>query len=143
MFEVGISELALIGVIALIVLGPERLPKAARMAGALLRRLRGSWSSLRIELEREVAADELKRSLRDVSRSVQEVNPAHALRNAAQEVTDVIDELKNPYRHGELSAEENDRSRQALDQAAIDVVPPDPSDRVAGREGEPRKPDLA
>jgi sec-independent protein translocase protein TatB len=99
MFDVGISELALIGVVALIVLGPERLPKAARMAGALLRRLRGSWNSLRYELEREVAADELKRSMRDVASAVQDVNPVEAVREAATEVSDgvakVVDDIKN------------------------------------------------
>jgi sec-independent protein translocase protein TatB len=99
MFDVGISELALIGVVALIVLGPERLPKAARMAGALLRRLRGSWNSLRYELEREVAADELKRSMRDVASAVQDVNPVAAVREAAAEVsegvTQVVDDIKN------------------------------------------------
>ncbi len=87
MFEVGISELALIGVVALIVLGPERLPKAARMAGALLRRLRGSWNSLRVELEREVAADELKRSLRDVSAAVHDANPIEAVRDVVNDAT--------------------------------------------------------
>lgn len=96
MFEVGISELALIGVIALIVLGPERLPKAARMAGALLRRLRGSWTSLRYELEREVAADEIKRSLREVNASVQEANPALVLRQAADDVAAIVEDVKKP-----------------------------------------------
>jgi sec-independent protein translocase protein TatB len=100
MFDVGISELALIGVVALIVLGPERLPKAARMAGMLLRRLRGSWNSLRSELEREVAADELKRSLRDVSQSVQAANPVEAVREAAEsavgEVTQAVENVDRP-----------------------------------------------
>jgi sec-independent protein translocase protein TatB len=100
MFDVGISELALIGVVALIVLGPERLPKAARMAGALLRRLRGSWNSLRYELEREVAADELKRSLRDVGTAVQDANPIEAVREAAAEVSagvnKVVEDVNRP-----------------------------------------------
>ncbi len=93
MFDIGISELALIGVVALVVLGPERLPKAARMAGALLRRLRGSWSSLRHELEREVAADELKRSLRDVSQAVQDANPTRVVQQAADEVATIARDI--------------------------------------------------
>jgi len=64
MFDVGFSELLLIGVVALLVLGPERLPRAARMAGLWMRRARASWYSVRAELERELADDELKRSLR-------------------------------------------------------------------------------
>jgi sec-independent protein translocase protein TatB len=65
MFDVGFSELVLIGVVALVVLGPERLPGAARTAGTLLRRARASWASVKAEVEREVAAEELKRSLRE------------------------------------------------------------------------------
>ena len=61
MFEVGFSEIAVIAVIALIVLGPERLPKAARMAGTFLRKARRSFESLKLEVERELEADELKK----------------------------------------------------------------------------------
>ena len=61
MFEVGFSEIAVIAVIALIVLGPERLPKAARMVGTFLRKARGSFESLKHEVERELEADELKK----------------------------------------------------------------------------------
>ncbi|MGA9421304.1 MAG: twin-arginine translocase TatA/TatE family subunit, partial [Rhodanobacteraceae bacterium] len=42
MFDIGFSEIALIAVTALLVLGPERLPRAARTLGALLRRARSS-----------------------------------------------------------------------------------------------------
>src|SRR5437764_1493467 len=58
MFEIGFSELALIAIVALLVLGPERLPTAARTVGSLLRRARTSWSSLRDEIERELAIKE-------------------------------------------------------------------------------------
>lgn len=65
MFDVGFSELVLIGVVALVVLGPERLPGAARTVGTILRRARASWASVKAEVEREVTAEELKRSLRE------------------------------------------------------------------------------
>ena len=58
MFEIGFSELALVAIVALLVLGPERLPAAARTVGSLLRRARTSWSSLREEIERELALKE-------------------------------------------------------------------------------------
>jgi sec-independent protein translocase protein TatB len=72
MFDIGTGELGLIAVIALLVLGPERLPGAARTAGALLRRARQSWNNVRDEIERELAAEELKQS---VKRTVDEINP--------------------------------------------------------------------
>jgi sec-independent protein translocase protein TatB len=64
MFDVGMGEIGLIAVVALLVLGPERLPRAARTAGALLRKARQSWQSVRVEIERELAAEELKRSIK-------------------------------------------------------------------------------
>lgn len=64
MFDIGFSELLLIGVVALIVLGPERLPKAARFAGLWVRRARAQWYSVRAELENELADEELRRSLK-------------------------------------------------------------------------------
>ena len=43
MFDIGFSELLVIAVVALLVLGPERLPKAARYAGLWVRKARGHW----------------------------------------------------------------------------------------------------
>ena len=65
MFDLGFSELLLIAVVALVVLGPERLPKATRFAGLWVRRARAQWHSVKSELERELAADEMKRSLQE------------------------------------------------------------------------------
>jgi len=52
-----------IAIVALLVLGPERLPKAARFVGLWVRRARAQWYSVKSELEDELADDELKRSL--------------------------------------------------------------------------------
>jgi sec-independent protein translocase protein TatB len=65
MFGISSGELFFIAIIALIVLGPERLPKVARLAGMWVRRARNQWHSVKDELERELAAEELKRSLHD------------------------------------------------------------------------------
>lgn len=64
MFDLSMAEIGVIGVVALLVLGPERLPKAARMVGFYVRKARQSWYSVRSEFERELAAEELKRSLK-------------------------------------------------------------------------------
>lgn len=74
MFGVGFSELLVVAVIALLVLGPERLPKAARFAGLWVRRARAQWYSVKSELERELAADELRRTLADPGRELQAVS---------------------------------------------------------------------
>lgn len=72
MFDIGFSELLVIAVVALVVLGPERLPKAARFAGLWVRRARAQWDSVKQELERELEAEELKRSLHDVQSSLRQ-----------------------------------------------------------------------
>ncbi|MGQ4660674.1 Sec-independent protein translocase protein TatB [Lysobacter sp. F6437] len=64
MFDIGFSELFLVAVVALLVLGPERLPKAARFAGLWVRRARAQWYSVKSELENELADEELRRNLR-------------------------------------------------------------------------------
>ncbi len=64
MFDVGFSELILIGVVALLVLGPERLPKLARDVGRWVGRARRYMNHVREEIDREVELSELRR-LRD------------------------------------------------------------------------------
>lgn len=61
MLDFSFSEIGLVAIVALLALGPERLPKAARTAGALVRRARASWQNVRDEIEREFAADDLMR----------------------------------------------------------------------------------
>jgi sec-independent protein translocase protein TatB len=65
MFDIGFSELLVLAVVALLVLGPERLPRAARFAGLWMRRARAQWYSVKSELEHELATEELRRSLRE------------------------------------------------------------------------------
>lgn len=63
MFDVGFSEMLVIAVVALVVLGPERLPKAARFAGLWLRKARAQWYAVKAELEAELANEQLRREL--------------------------------------------------------------------------------
>lgn len=74
MFDIGFSELFLIAIVALVVLGPERLPKAARFAGLWVRRARNQWASVKSELERELAADEFKRTLHDTESAMRDID---------------------------------------------------------------------
>lgn len=60
MFDVGFSELMVIALVALIVIGPERLPKVARTAGLLLGRLQRYVSDVKADISREMQLEELK-----------------------------------------------------------------------------------
>jgi sec-independent protein translocase protein TatB len=70
MFDVGFAELLIIAVVALFVLGPERLPKAARFTGLWVRKARAQWYAVKSELELELAQDEMKKHLQSVENSI-------------------------------------------------------------------------
>lgn len=87
MFDVGFSELLLVGLVALLVLGPERLPLAARTAGLWVGRIKRSFGALKAEVEREIGADEIRRQLhnerileleREMNRNLLDDKPADA-----------------------------------------------------------------
>src|SRR5688500_17679486 len=103
MFDIGFSEIFVIAIVALLVLGPERLPKAARFAGLWVRRARAQWHSVKSELENELAAEELKRSLRDTQDS---------LREAQQSFNEGLDEARNRIQREQESLQ---RELDALD----------------------------
>ncbi|HKM36688.1 MAG TPA: Sec-independent protein translocase protein TatB [Thiopseudomonas sp.] len=63
MFDIGFSELILIGIVALLVLGPDRLPGAARVAGMWVGRLKRGFNSVKEDVERELGADDIRREL--------------------------------------------------------------------------------
>jgi sec-independent protein translocase protein TatB len=75
MFDVGFFELLLIGVVALLVVGPERLPKLARTAGMWMGRGRRFLSSVKQDIDREIKADELRQILDKQKQS----NPLHEI----------------------------------------------------------------
>ncbi|TKR29229.1 twin-arginine translocase subunit TatB [Luteimonas gilva] len=88
MFDIGFSELLIIAVVALIVLGPERLPKAARFAGLWVRRARAQWNSVKDELERDLAHEELKRNLQDTR---------ELMRQADQDLRDQGERIRHDF----------------------------------------------
>lgn len=63
MFDIGFPELLIVSVVALLVLGPERLPEALRTLGLWFGRMRRSFSAVKIEIEREIGMDEVRRQL--------------------------------------------------------------------------------
>jgi len=80
MFDVGFWELALIAVVTLLVVGPERLPKVARTAGLWIGRGRRMLSAVKAEIDQEIKAGELKEILEKQARS----NPLETILDDAQ-----------------------------------------------------------
>ncbi len=74
MFDIGFSEMMVIAVVALIVIGPERLPKVARTAGLLLGRLQRYVNDVKSDINREMQLEELKKlqaQVQDSARSIE------------------------------------------------------------------------
>ena len=114
MFDIGFSELLVIAVVALLVLGPERLPKAARFAGLWVRKARQQWYSVKSEFERDLAADELQRSLKETRES---------LRQAEEQLRGGVDSFRSQVEKGLTGA--------AVTGAAVTAAP----DALPGPEG--------
>lgn len=101
MFDVSFFELAVIGLVALLALGPERLPGAARTLGALLRRARASWFNLKSELERELDAEALRRPFGEAQREIEQ--PFDLLGRSLREVSQTLDPKRLTRKAGLLS----------------------------------------
>lgn len=65
MFDIGFAELLIIGVVALIVIGPERLPGAVRSANAWISRIRKSFNDIKRDVQQELHNDAVLRDLRE------------------------------------------------------------------------------
>ncbi|WP_028218442.1 Sec-independent protein translocase protein TatB [Paraburkholderia oxyphila] len=73
MLDLGLTKMALIGVVALVVLGPERLPRVARTAGALFGRAQRYINDVKAEVTREIELDELRRMKGEFEQAAQNV----------------------------------------------------------------------
>ena len=114
MFDIGFSEIVVIGVVALVVIGPERLPKTARTLGHLFGRLQRYVNEVKADINREMELDELRKLKQQVQGAAQDLQ---------QSVTSAATEFQSGVRGVEQQL--NDAAREA--QIATDpgaVTPP-------------------
>lgn len=76
MFDIGFTEMLIIGVVALLVIGPERLPSVARTAGGYFAKLRRFVTNIRADVEREFRTEELQRMLQEQQTELQSLKEA-------------------------------------------------------------------
>ncbi len=101
MFDIGFWELSLLALVALLVVGPERLPKLARTAGMWLGKGRRLINSVRADIERELKAEELKKILDEQARNnpleeiVDETN--RTLRGIEKDATESVSEARKQF----------------------------------------------
>jgi len=100
MFGISFSELLLVGLVALLVLGPDRLPGAARTAGLWIGRLKRSFNAIKTEVERELGADEIRRQLHN-EHILQMEQEAKKLMAPLTDLQDQAREAFNPPQPGQ------------------------------------------
>lgn len=76
MFDVAFSELVVIAIVALIVIGPEKLPKVARTLGALAGRLQRYVTNVKSDIEREMQFEDLQKLQQEIKQGVDQVQSA-------------------------------------------------------------------
>ncbi len=137
MFDIAFSEIAVIAVVALVVIGPERLPKVARTLGHMFGRLQRYVNDVKADINREIELDELRKLKGEVQSAAQEIE---------RSVTQVASEVEGGVRsvETELNAAAAEATAPATPTAptatASDhAAPPVPQSTTADA---PRQPSL-
>ena len=116
MFDIGFWELMIIGLVALVVVGPERLPKLAYTAGKWLGKGRSMLNAVKSEIDKEIKAEELKQIL---EKQKKQLNP---LTEVIEETSNTMHDLKNQVgksvREGERVLDSGEESGGRLGDAA-------------------------
>ena len=87
MFDIGFSELLVIGIVALIVIGPQKLPRVARTVGHLLGRLQRDVADVKADINREIELEELRKMRDSMQKAASDMQSA-----VDQEMTKTADE---------------------------------------------------
>ena len=98
MIDIGFSELVVIGVVALIVIGPERLPKTARTIGHLFGRLQRYVNEVKADINREIELDELRKLQKEVQSAAQDLKTS--VESAARNVETGVREVERDLNAG-------------------------------------------
>jgi sec-independent protein translocase protein TatB len=112
MFDISLFEMVVIGVVALIVIGPERLPGVARTAGHLFGRMQRYVNEVKSDIQREIELDELKKLRESVEDSAREIEQSMSreLNQADQEVRE-LKELIEPAAQRRSEAAQSEAAR--------------------------------
>jgi len=142
MFDIGFSEIMVVAVISLIIMGPERLPETVRTISLWLGRLRQFISSARAEIEDEVGIDEIRRQLRN-EQIVRDLEKSkNELSVLAKSVTDISrTDVKNEQIMRDLEKSKNELS--VLAKSVTDISRTDVKNEQIMRDLEKSKNELS
>lgn len=115
MFNIGSFEVLLICVIALLVLGPERLPTAVRTTGLWVGRFRRSFYKVKAEIERELNADEIKRQLHNESVMAEIEEARSDIESVAKDTEESVNKIVNSADFDPGASKYTEEQRDAAD----------------------------
>lgn len=115
MFNIGSFEVLLICVIALLVLGPERLPTAVRTTGLWVGRFRRSFYKVKAEIERELNADEIKRQLHNESVMAEIEEARSDIESVAKDTEESVNKIVNSADFDPGASKYTEQQRDAAD----------------------------
>ena len=95
MFDIGFPELIMISVVALLVIGPERLPETIRTISLWLGRIQRSFRNIRQEIENEIGADEIRAQLHNEAIMKDLEDAKNNLQNLKNEVSSSVNDVKS------------------------------------------------
>lgn len=111
MFDVSFSELLVIAVVALLVIGPEKLPKVARTVGAFTGRMQRYMAQVKEEVNREIRFEELQKLQQEIKQSVE--NAEADIESLTTETTQKVTRAANrPSKTKAAKASTSKRTRQ-------------------------------
>jgi len=116
MFDIGFWELLIISVLALLVIGPERLPDVARKAGRMVGKVRRFVNSVRSDIERELRTDELEKMLNQQNEQIQELK--NILNDTSTTAEAELKETENLVRAlpDEIKSETTETEKPSIDE---------------------------
>ena len=126
MFDIGFSELLVIGIVALVVIGPERLPKVARTLGHLLGRAQRYVNDVKSDINREIQLDELKKLQSQVTESARslEDSVSKEYESARSSVTAPVEAVQAAVGDLQSSLNESLAAPPAVTPAPLPTTPP-------------------
>lgn len=137
MFDIGFTELLLIGVVALIVVGPEKLPSVIRTAVQYFRQFKHGVANIRHEVERELAIDEVKQDITDSKDSISHAIGYDELHDSLHELKQKTDHLSHDdWRDDEVSDEAIEADLANLSDEIGPVLPSPDAEANTGIEPE-------
>jgi sec-independent protein translocase protein TatB len=115
MFDIGFSELLVIGLVALIVIGPQKLPRVARTAGHLLGRLQRYVADVKADINREIELEELRKMRDSMQKAASEMETTvnSELSKTADELNQSVQEVRGEQPKDQAQAEKPKEDQKA------------------------------